>query len=125
VIVTGMVPDLRDLFDPCRVFVCPLRVGAGVKGKVAAALSYGIPIVSTPIGIEGTEMVHEHNVLVAEDARAFAAATLRLYRDHWLWGWLSRNGQELVRETLSLEMGARVLNQAVETALAHKLGLSA
>jgi len=123
IIVTGLIPDLRDLFDPARVFVCPLRVGAGVKGKIAAALSYGIPVVSTAIGVEGTELVHEKSVLVADDPAAFAAATLRLYRDEGLWDWLSRNGQDLVRETLSLDMGVKVLAGAVETAFSHLLGL--
>jgi GT2 family glycosyltransferase len=123
IVVTGMVPDLRDLFDPCRVFVCPLRVGAGVKGKIAAALSYGIPVVTTGIGVEGTELRHEHTVLVADDPAGFADATLRLYRDRGLWDWLSGNGQSLVRETLSLDMGGRVLRAAIATAFAHKLGL--
>jgi O-antigen biosynthesis protein len=124
VIVRGMVDDLRDLFDPCRVFVCPLRVGAGVKGKVASALSYGIPVVSTALGVEGTELKHGNHVLIADSPAAFAEAVLRLYRDPDLWGNLSRNGQDLVRETLSLEMGKAVLARSVETALTHKLGLS-
>lgn len=123
VIVTGMIDDLRDLFDPCRVFVCPLRVGAGVKGKVASALSYGIPIVSTSVGVEGTELEHEHHLLVADDAEAFAAEILRLYYDEALWNRLSANGQKLVRDDLSLDMGARVLASALETAIARKLGV--
>lgn len=123
IIVTGMVDDLRDLFDPCRVFVCPLRVGAGVKGKVASALSYGIPVVSTPIGVEGTSLAHETNVLVAEDPQQFAAEIMRLYHDEGLWNRLSENGQKLVRDELSLDMGQQVLAQAVETAFAQKLGV--
>lgn len=123
IIVIGMIDDLRDLFDPCRVFVCPLRVGAGVKGKVASALSYGIPIVSTPIGIEGAGLDHESHVLVAEDPRQFAEAVLRLYRDEGLWNCMSENGQKLVREDLSLDMGRRVLAQILDTGFAHKLGI--
>jgi O-antigen biosynthesis protein len=125
VVVTGMIDDLRDLFDPCRVFVCPLRIGAGVKGKVASALSYGIPVVSTELGVEGTELKHGKQVLLAESPLAFAEAVLRLYRDPGLWGSLSLAGQDLVRETLSLEMGKVALARCVEIALTHKLGLGA
>ncbi len=125
VVVTGMIDDLRDLFDPCRVFVCPLRIGAGVKGKVASALSYGIPVVSTELGVEGTELKHGKQVLLAEGPLAFAEAVLRLYRDPALWGSLSLAGQDLVRETLSLEMGKVALARCVEIALTHKLGLGA
>jgi GT2 family glycosyltransferase len=123
VIVTGMVPDLRDLFDPCRVFVCPLRVGAGVKGKIVSALSYGIPIVATSIGVEGTGLIHDTNVLVADSPADFAGATLRLYRDPELWTHFSLAGQRIVQQDLSVDMGRAVLTAAIETALAHKLEL--
>jgi O-antigen biosynthesis protein len=125
IIIAGMVEDLRDLFDPCRVFVCPLRVGAGVKGKIASALSYGLPIVSTAIGIEGTTLAHGQHLLVADAPEVFAAEILRLYRDPALWDALSVNGQALVAEELSLEMGQRVLSDALQTAFTHKLGLAA
>ena len=123
IIVTGMVDDLRDLFDPCRVFVCPLRVGAGAKGKVASALSYGIPVVSTPLGIEGTEIAHDKHVLVADDRLAFAEAVLRVYRSLELWERLSKAGQELVKESFSLERGKTALASALEIAISHNLGL--
>ena len=124
VVVRGQVADLRDLFDPCRVFVCPLRVGAGVKGQgLRRALSYGIPVVSTQLGVEGTDMAHGKHALVADDPAAFAAAVLRIYRSSALWGRLSKSGQDLVRERFSLQMGKAALASAIETALAHKLGL--
>ena len=50
---------------------------------------------------------------------------LRVYRDERLWNALSQAGQDIVRETLSLEMGAKVLTRCVDTALAHKLGIGA
>jgi len=123
VLVRGHVADLRDLFDPCRVFVCPLRVGAGAKGKVASALSYGIPVVATRLGVEGTEIIDGKHVLVADDPADFAAAVLRVYRSSTLWGRLSQAGQELVRQRFSLQMGKAALANAIETALAHKLRL--
>jgi len=125
VIIAGQVEDLRDLFDSVRVFACPLRVGAGVKGKVASAMAYGLPVVSTPIGVEGTALRHGHDVLVAETPADFAAQILAAYRDEALWHLLSENGQAMVREELSLEMGKRVLARTLEMAYAHKLGLQA
>ncbi len=123
IIVAGMIGDLRDLFDACRVFVCPLRVGAGAKGKVVSALSYGIPIVSTAVGVEGAGLTSGETVLVADDPASFAADTLRLYRDEALWTQLSRAGQQAVRENFSRGMGERVLSHAIDTAFAKKLGL--
>ena len=49
----GYVPDIAPLFASCRLMVAPLRFGAGVKGKIGEALSYGLPVVTTDIGAEG------------------------------------------------------------------------
>ena len=121
--VTGQVPDLAELFDRCRVFVCPLRVGAGAKGKIASALAHGIPVVSTSVGIEGVGLVDGEHVLVADTPAEMAAAVLRLYCDPDLWERLSQAGQAFIRYQASLEMGRRRLDQAVETAWRHKLDL--
>jgi GT2 family glycosyltransferase/glycosyltransferase involved in cell wall biosynthesis len=125
VIVTGMVDNLADVFDDVRVFVCPLRVGAGAKGKVMSALSYGLPIVSTPVGVEGAGLVPGEHVLTAETPADFAATVLRLYGDEALWNALSTAGQALIKDEFSLGMGARQLEQAVDQAYRHKLGLVA
>lgn len=124
VIITGMVKNLRNLFDPCRVFVCPLRTGAGVKGKIASALSYGIPVVSTNIGVEGSDLEHGKHVLVADTPSAFADAVLRVYSDPVLWGRLAVAGQDQVRSASSFETGKKILNRSIDTAIAHKLGLN-
>jgi glycosyltransferase involved in cell wall biosynthesis len=123
VIVRGQVGELRELFDECRVFVCPLRVGAGVKGKVASALAYGIPVVSTGIGVEGSGLEDGREVLVADAPADFADAVLRLYREPDLWGRVSRDGLAFVEANLSLGMGVRALEAALETAYAARLGL--
>lgn len=123
VVVTGMIDDLRDVFDRTRVFVCPLRVGAGTKGKVSTAMSYGLPVVSTACGAEGMELIDGEDVLLADTPEELAAACLRLYRDATLWERMSQAGQKLVREKHSLEMGRRVLAEAIEVGLRHKLGV--
>jgi GT2 family glycosyltransferase/glycosyltransferase involved in cell wall biosynthesis len=123
VVVTGMIEELRDVLDAARVFVCPLRIGAGTKGKISTAMSYGLPVVATTCGAEGMEMVEGEEVLIADTPADLAAACVRVYRDPDLWQRLSLAGQTLVREKHSLEMGRRVLDAAIETAWRHKLGV--
>jgi len=92
VVVHGFVEDIMPYMDGCRVSVAPLRYGAGVKGKVNMAMSCGLPVVATPVAVEGMHVAAGSDVLVAEDAAAFAAAVVRLYRDEALWNTLSANG---------------------------------
>ncbi len=122
--VTGMVEDLRDVFDRTRVFACGIRVGAGTKGKISTAMAYGLPVASTPCGAEGMDLIDGHDVLIGESAEAFAAQCLRLHQDAGLWQRLSQAGQALVREKHSPAAGLRVLERAIETALAHRLGVA-
>jgi GT2 family glycosyltransferase len=121
--VVGLVDDLRDLFDAARVFVCPLRVGAGVKGKVMSALSYGVPVVSTPIGVEGAGLEEDRHVVVARSDAEFAQATLALYRDEAEWTRLSLGGQDIVRREFSVAGGRRILADAVRLGHARRRGL--
>lgn len=82
IVIKGFVTDeeLQNLYDRCRMVVVPLRFGAGVKGKVIEALYYGIPMVTTDIGIEGIPGADQF-VAVENTAEAFASRVLKLYND--------------------------------------------
>ena len=103
VVVEGFVEDIAPFMDGCRVAVAPLRYGAGVKGKVNMSMSYGQPVVATPIAIEGMHAQAGRDVLVAEDADGFARDVVRAYTDAALWTTLSDNGIENVRRHFSFE----------------------
>ena len=83
--VVGWVPDPEPYFEACRIFVAPLRYGAGMKGKVGQAMSLGLPVVTTHIGAEGMRLADGVHALIADDAEAFAGAVIRLYNDEALW----------------------------------------
>ncbi|HEX4480760.1 MAG TPA: glycosyltransferase, partial [Rudaea sp.] len=53
VVVHGYVQDIAPFMDGCRLALAPLRYGAGVKGKVNMAMSYGLPVVATSPAAEG------------------------------------------------------------------------
>jgi glycosyltransferase involved in cell wall biosynthesis len=101
VAVTGYVDDVVALFDRARMFVCPLRIGSGVKGKLLAAMSAGLPIVATSIAAEGVPLVDGTSALIADTPSAFAAACVRLETDDELWRTLSDGAREVVGEHFS------------------------
>ena len=106
--IHGHVPDLQHLLDGTRVSVAPLRYGAGVKGKVNQAMAHGLPVVATTAAVEGMHLQEGDDVLVADDAAAFADAVLRLHEDEALWARLSANGRDNVARHFSLD-AARVV----------------
>ena len=109
----GYVPDLAPLFARCRVFVAPLRFGAGMKGKVGDALSYGLPVVTTAVGAEGMGLRDGEEALLADTAEELAAAVVRLYRDPELWRRLSANARAHVERHFSPRVVSRIVNDSV------------
>lgn len=99
----GYVEHPEPYFQAARVFVAPLRYGAGMKGKVGQALSAGLPSVATPIAAEGMDLGHEREVLIAEAPEDFADAVVRLCTDDELWSRLSTQGRKHVEEFFSPE----------------------
>ncbi len=97
----GYVADVDPYFAQARVFVAPLRHGAGMKGKIGHSLSQGLPVVTTRIGAEGMGLRDGIEALIAEGPREFADAVIRLYQDEALWSQLSTAGLELIREHYS------------------------
>ncbi len=114
VIVHGYVEDITPYMDGCRISIAPLRYGAGVKGKVNMAMSHGLPVVATPCAVEGMHVVVGTDVLVAEDAAAFAAAVIELYRNEALWETLSAHGLVNVERHFSFGAARTALQRILD-----------
>ncbi len=102
-IVTGYVKEIDPYFENARVFISPLRFGAGFKTKNALAMSHGLPLVTTSTGAEGMKLTEGVNVLIAEDALQFAQKIIEIYQDPKLWKILSINSVEHVAKHYSPE----------------------
>ncbi len=116
-VITGFVPDVTPYFTGCRVSVSPLRYGAGVKGKINQAMSFGLPVVATMTSIEGMHLTPENDVLVADEPEAFADAVARAYEDEALWTRLSEGGCENIRAHFSRDAARIALTRIL--ALTH------
>ena len=98
---------LELLLARVRVFVAPLLVGGGVKGKVMQAMANGLPVVSYKVGVEGMDVKHGQHVMVAHDTAEFADYIAKLHEDCSVWSQVSRGGLELVCKAY-LETSARI-----------------
>lgn len=105
VIVHGFLSDddLRSLLISCRVFVAPLRYGAGVKGKIGQAVEFGIPVVSTEVGVEGMHLSNEVSALTAKNPEDFAQKVTELYQNPALWLSLRTNARKQIEKHFSVE----------------------
>jgi len=100
IIITGRVPRVQDYLASATVFICPLRVGAGIKNKVLEALAMGIPTIATPLSMEGIHAVDGKHALIA-DIDHIADKTVELLKNRDLQQALSRNARPLIEADYS------------------------
>jgi glycosyltransferase involved in cell wall biosynthesis len=105
----GYVEDPVPYFARSRVFVSPLRYGAGMKGKIGQSMSHGLPVVTTSVGAEGMMLVDGETALIADSPEAFAHAVIRLYTDEPLWMHVSDASTAHIREHFSPDAARRRL----------------
>ena len=72
------VPDVIEYVRQAAVSVVPLRVGGGTRLKILESIGAGVPVVSTPVGIEGIDLEPETHYLQATQASDFAEQISRL-----------------------------------------------
>ncbi len=112
--VVGRVPTLDDYYDKARINLAPLTFGAGVKGKVAASLSVGLPTVGTSVATDGMWLTPNKDVLVADTAKDFAESIVKLNNDDELWETLSINGIQTAQERFSIAAARKGLTDLLD-----------
>jgi GT2 family glycosyltransferase/glycosyltransferase involved in cell wall biosynthesis len=116
VVVVGFVHDLQPYFDSARVFVAPIRYGAGIKGKVIQSLCYGTPSVISSIAAEGIGLVSGKETMIADHPTEFAHAVLNTYFDKNLWHALQSAGYKFIEENFSWQRCLELCNKVLDTA---------
>jgi glycosyltransferase involved in cell wall biosynthesis len=95
---TGQLADVRPAIAGAAVSVVPLQRGAGTRLKVLESMALGTPVVSTPKGVEGLDLVPGKEVLVASTPSEFARAVLEVLDDPGRRAELAAAGRRAVEE---------------------------
>jgi len=99
--VLGMVPDVGPYLESATAIVVPLRIGGGTRLKIVEALSKGKAVVSTRLGAEGIDVVHDQHLLLADEPEEFAREVERVLTDPALAARLGQAGRQLMEERYS------------------------
>jgi len=93
--ISGRLPDLRPVYGQADLAIVPLRAGSGTRLKILEAFAAGLPVVSTPVGHEGLEVVPGRHLLSAENGPALIEAIETLLDDVELRRRLAANARQL------------------------------
>jgi len=99
--VLGYVAETKPFLETSAVSIAPLRFGAGMKGKIGEAMSFGLPVVTTTVGVEGFGLTPGVNVLVGDSPKAFAQAVVSLLQNKEVWERIGQAGYEFIKGNYS------------------------
>jgi glycosyltransferase involved in cell wall biosynthesis len=93
-VLAGHVPDVRPYLEQAAVVVAPMRLGGGMRVKVLEALGAGKAVVSSSLGLAGTDVAQRGAAVVADTNEEISDAIIRLLRDERERGELAARARE-------------------------------
>ena len=95
--VIGFVEDVSGYLKNSKLFVAPLRYGAGIKGKIGQSFEYSLPVVTTSIGAEGFDFGEFKDQMIANNAQNIANKIIELYSNGTLWNAVSATSSAIIQ----------------------------
>jgi glycosyltransferase involved in cell wall biosynthesis len=114
--VTGFVDDIRSVITGSLVYVCPILDGGGTRLKLLDAMSLGMPIVTTPMAVEGLEVQDGRHLLIREFGEEFVEGVVTCAHDAGLRQRVASEARSLVEQRYDWEIVGRALVGAWERA---------
>lgn len=98
VLVDDGVEDIRDAFGGASVLLAPIRNGRGTKYKVLEAMASKLPVVATPLGVEGVEVKNGKQVLIAKNAKELADCAVKVLKNKAFSNKMADNAFKVVSQ---------------------------
>mgnify|MGYP001559725287 FL=1 len=97
--VTGRVDNIVDYAKEACLSVCPVRIGAGIQGKILESMIMGVPVVATLMSADGIyQAIPDKHLLCSDNPREFADYVVSLMKDKDLRNKLAKDGYEFAKE---------------------------
>ncbi len=90
------VPDIRPYFTSAHVMVYAPTSASGMKIKILESFAFGLPVVTTPDGVEGIPASPGVHAEIAEDDTGLVAGVVRLLRDAGHWSAMRNEARSLL-----------------------------
>lgn len=94
--VLGYAENVTPYFLNSRIFVAPLRYGAGIKGKIGQSLEFGLPLVTTDIGAEGFNFYDNKSIMVGNTSQEIVDNIILLYQSKEVWEKVSSGSKNVI-----------------------------
>lgn len=91
------VKDVREAYQGADVLVAPIYGAGGTRYKNFEAFASGLPVVTTSIGIGGTEAENNEEVIIRDEPDKIAEAAIEILQNSNLRKKIADNAKKMVR----------------------------
>ena len=106
--------SIRNAYHKASVFVSPLRGPGGTRLKHFGAMAAKLPLITTTVGAEGLGVTDGIDIMVRDDPKSLAAATLKILNDSEMAQRIANNARRLVEEKYSWYKMSQLLDNIYE-----------
>ncbi len=110
---TGFVEDIGALYAKAAMMVTPMAYGGG-HVKMIEAMSWGVPVATTPVGCEGIGSEPGDAILIGESPEDLAAHVIRLFDDPKEAEGVGLAGRAHLEKELSAQRALELLKEAFD-----------
>lgn len=108
------VTDVREVYQKASVLVAPIYGGGGTRYKNFEAFASGLPVVTTSIGIRGTDANDGTEVVIRDDPGEIAEAAIKLLTNQSFSNLIAANARRMVRKKYDWDPIAKKLSTIYE-----------
>lgn len=108
------IETVKKLYRESSLFLAPIFGPGGTRLKILAAMSCGLPVISTRTGISGLDVKDHVHVLLANNPDEFVQTVREALSDKSLYEKLRKSAFELIHSTYNWETIAKRLEVAYE-----------
>ncbi len=108
------VKDVREAYQKAWILVAPIYGGGGTRYKNFEAFASGLPVVTTSVGIGGTDAKNGTEVLIRDKPEEIAQAAVDLIKDKNLYNAIAMNAKKMVAENYDWAPIAKQLGEIYE-----------
>lgn len=105
------IESVYKVYRRASIFLAPIQGPGGTRLKILGAMAAGLPVVASRAGIQGLDVKHNYDVVIAQSNLDFAKKTIDLFHNKKLYFKIRENAKRLIDEKYSWASVAVKLEQ--------------
>ncbi len=104
------IDDIRIAYEKSTVLVAPIEGPGGTRLKILESMASSLPVVSTPVGVEGLGVKNGEQAFVSDNWKGLAEYAIKVIKNRELAKRLGKNASNFVRDNYSWDVSAKILD---------------